>query len=51
MKGEMSRQEIQIALIAVYGKAKRGEIHLPEPFKAEHLLRLSRSPLEFTRVE
>lgn len=40
------------SVIAVYGKAKCGEIHLPEPFRAEHLLRLSWSHfLEFIRVD
>jgi len=40
--------EASNSVIAVYGKAKSSEIHLPEPFKAEHLLRLSWSHfLEF----
>ena len=40
------------SVIAVYGKANRNKIHLPEQFKAEQLLRLSWSHfLEFIRID
>jgi predicted nuclease of restriction endonuclease-like (RecB) superfamily len=40
------------SVIAVYGKAKGDQSHLPEPFNAEHLLRLSWSHfLEFIRID
>ncbi len=40
------------SVIAAYGNSKRDEIHLPEPFKAEQLLRLSWSHfLELIRLD